>query len=278
MTDRILTESPWNALFDNLPGIAQQVNQAMMQRKQQQLDQQNVNRQFGQRRRELELKEDQLDETERHNRLLEENTLFNSITRDKSPMEAYKIAVSGFSHRFTSESLGEMKVQGDRYEEAELKISSADTMERATALLNDPYIFQHEDLRRSAQFKAGQVQRTTVKGIVSPGLEAYVGSAIAAEYGEEPEFEAEMTNIRNLMESGDYQGALRAYSKFATTYGVPEAQAALDVDAIETGAGRTKEAGWSWSKNLMDIIGLSKEDIEKRKARQKAEREARKRR
>lgn len=278
MTDRILTESPWNALFDNLPGIAQQVNQAMMERKQQQLDQQNVERQFGQRRRELELREDQLDETERHNQILEENTLLNVIARNKSPMEIYKISVSGFPHRFTSEALGEMKVQGDRYEEVELKISTADTMDKATALLNDPYIFQHEDLRRSAQFKLGQTQRTTVKGIVEPGLEAYTGSAIAAEYSEAPEFEAGMINIRSLMETGDYKGALRAYSKFATTYGVPESQAGLDVDAIEAGKGKTKEAGWSWSKNLMDIIGLSKEDIEKRKARQKAEREARKRR
>lgn len=65
MADRILTESPWNALFDNLPGIAQQVNTAMMQRKQQQLDQQNIDRQFEMQEDQMGFREDQFEESKR---------------------------------------------------------------------------------------------------------------------------------------------------------------------------------------------------------------------
>lgn len=203
MTDRILTESPWNALFDNLPGIAQQINQAMMQRKQQQLDQQNINRQFAQRGREIELRGAQLKENKRQAEMREMIDAYR-ITAEKLPPDA---SATLFEGMFAETPIGKAlspayQAAGKQHAQYEETLMIGDRASLAQILSDSDAPLQ---VKRAAESKIAELERVSGMKSFKAEVSTYEGTP----------YEDYAKAASAQYEAGDKAGAIRNLSRIA---------------------------------------------------------------
>jgi len=175
MTDRLLTESPWNALFDNLPGIAQQVNQAMMQRRQQQLDQLNIDRQLGMEQDRIDLQRDQFDEQkEREDKLFRLNT-YKALSEGVTPDVKATLAANFFEN---DPAVAAMREIGAEYSDLETDILATNNIDELARFREDKRMTP--ELLARLNFKIANRQRIESKSLLMAQTEGMAPEAARA--------------------------------------------------------------------------------------------------